>query len=70
MNKFKPEDWPLDVRASSARYTYVLRVKFDVSELQVCHPVVIKRERSFGREEKIDVIHALEDGTVRHTPIP
>ncbi len=69
-DKIKPEGWPIGIKVSSTRYTLVLREKCDISQLTICVPVAIKRERSLGRVEKLDIVHAFPDGTARFTHVP
>lgn len=50
------------------RKTTVQISKVNVGELEVCKPKMITRERPFWRSDKVDIYHALPDGSVRHTP--
>jgi hypothetical protein len=70
MTPINLDGWPVDFSASVSRQTIILRVKQDVIELKECTPTLVKRERSFGRIEKLDKFHLFPDGSVRHTPIP
>lgn len=69
LDKIKPDGWPVDLQASATKQTLVLRTFCDISQLEICKPVVIRRPRSRGRIEAVDVLHAFADGDVRHTPI-
>ena len=56
------------VRASSERKSLVLMHKVNISELKVCIPQGIIRERSFWRTERLDFYHHLPDDSIKHTP--
>lgn len=59
----------VDIEAKTSKQNITYLFKINTRDLEVCHPAMITRERSFGRTEKLDIIHAFADGTVRHTPI-
>jgi hypothetical protein len=59
-----------NLEAKSSRQTITYLFKINVTELEICHPTTFTRERSFFRTEKLDIVHAFADGSVRHTPIP
>jgi hypothetical protein len=71
IDKFKPEGWPIKLIASvkNEKYTLVTRTEIDTAQYEVCKPTLTKSKRSFGRIEKINSIHAFEDGMVRITYI-
>ena len=73
LGKFLPSKGtqsPANVNVSYTRSTLVLRIKCDTTKLEVCVPTEIRRERPLGREDKVDIVHVLPDGSLRHTPIP
>ena len=64
-------DWLSRFRAilsfSGQRRTLVRYHKIDSYDLDVCTPKVIRRERPFGREDRLDVLHLKPDGTIEHS---
>ena len=68
IDKFKI---PLDIElgAKMARQSIVHLFKFNVCDLEICKPKTFIRERPFFLSDKLDVIHAFPDGSIRHTPI-
>lgn len=59
----------LPVKVSLEHRKLVTLQKINMKELEVCHPVVVQRERPFWRTDQIDILHAFADGSVKHTPI-
>ena len=41
----------------------------DSYELEECRPKVIRRERPFWREHRLDSYHLMPDGTIKHDPL-
>ncbi len=70
VDKFLPKS-PINVNleAKTSKQTITYLFKVNVRDLEICHPTAITRERSLGRTEKLTIVHAFPDGSVRHTPI-
>ena len=60
---------PLRAEHVTLKKNITLLFKVNVSDLEICKPKAITRERSFGRTEKLDIVHVFPNGDVRHKPI-
>jgi len=61
--------FPLKAGYNLSKQSITFLFKVNVTELEVCKPKAFTRERSLGRTEKLDIIHALPNGKIRHNPI-
>lgn len=61
--------FPLKLGYALSKQYITFLFKVNVTELEICKPKAFTRERSFGRTEKLDIIHALPNGKIRHNPI-
>lgn len=71
LNKIKslsPISANIDVNITKSRQTLVRYSKKNIFELKTCIETGVIRERSWGRTERIDFYHKLEDGTLQITP--
>jgi hypothetical protein len=57
---------PLRVSASGGRRLIVRLHMMDSYELEECKPKIIRRERPFWREHRLDLLHLKPDGTIDH----
>ena len=51
------------------RKTLVKFNKQDFYTLEVCKPVIVRRERPLWREDRLDKYHLMRNNKVRHTPL-
>lgn len=61
--------FPVKAEYSLSKKAITILFKINVKELEICKPTSFTRERSFGRTEKLDIIHALPNGKIRHKPV-
>jgi hypothetical protein len=54
---------------SGQRRTLVLYHKRDSYDLDVCTPKIIRRERRFWREDRLDLFHLKPDGNTEYKPL-
>lgn len=59
--------WPVEYKVHKKRIDKRLRV--DVGKLKECEVGVVRRERPFWREERVDLVHKDPGREITYTPL-
>ena len=62
---------PFRVRADIKykRDTITRRVRLETDTFKECHVREVRRERSFWREDRVDIVHKEPGGDIKYTPL-